>query len=201
MDRKNTLEKILKKKQIFREDDACDLYEALGDVERHIRKAAAKALDQKGESCWLKLIKGDDDDMIRLGDSDLPKAVPALIYAMGWREIMFRSLAISKLGHIAVSGVVDQLAQALYHVNCRIRKGAAEALGYRFEPQAAKELIKVLDHFDPDVITNAADSLKAFDDPLIKLALKNLWKRCPVGVDMAVVKEAYQHIKRKHIKT
>jgi hypothetical protein len=199
MNRKSILDNILKKKEIFREDEPCDLYEALGDVEHHIRKAAAKALAQKGDSFWLELIKGDDDDIIRLGDSDLLQAVPALIYAMGWREVVFRSLAISKLGHIAVFGIVDQLALALSHGNCRIRRGAADALGYRFEPQAGMELVNALDHSDPDVVTNAVESLRAFDNPLIIPALEALWERCPYGVDMEVVKETYQHLKQKKI--
>ncbi|MCP3872756.1 MAG: hypothetical protein GY699_06320, partial [Desulfobacteraceae bacterium] len=167
MNRKTTLERILKKKDIIREDEPCDLYEALGDVEPHIRKAAADALAQTGDTCWQNLVKGDDVDIIRLGGSDLLQAIPALIYAMGWREIMFRTTTITQLGHIAVFGVVDQLARALNHVNCRIRKGAAEALGYRLEPQAATVLIYALDHVDPDVVTHAADSLRAFDDPRI----------------------------------
>jgi hypothetical protein len=185
---------ILKSKNVFREDEPGSLLEALGDIEPHVRRAAAKVLSQQGDRRWLDLVRGDDDDIIRMGDCDLSEAVPALIYAMGWREHLFRTLAITKLGHMDAPGIVAQLGRALHHQSCRIRKGAAEALGYRLDPEAVDLLLSALDHGDAEVVTEAADGLAAFDDPRIPAAMEALRQRCPRGVDMAVVERTLKRL-------
>ena len=123
--------------------------------------------------------------------------MPALTYAMGWREHVFRTLAITKLGHIDAPHIVENLGGALHHHNCRIRKGAAEALGYRREPAAVDMLIGALDHRDAEVVSEAVDALASFKDPRIEPAIEALLQRRPHGVDMAVVKQIYHRVWRR----
>jgi HEAT repeats/Calcineurin-like phosphoesterase len=187
-----TLRNILKKKAIFREDDPVSLLEALGDVEPHIRRAAADALKLTGDHRWTALIKGDVEDFDRLGFSDLPQAVTALIYALGWREWDVRASATARLGNINVPETVGQLGRALHHQNHRIRTGAVEALGIRGEPESTDLLIEALEHSDPEVVTEALEMLEDSHNPRLLPALESLWDRSPMGVSMDAVKKIYR---------
>jgi HEAT repeat protein len=125
---------------------ADSLIQVLGETDPEVRKAAVRALAEFGDEQWLDAIQGDCDDPRRLESEhiDPAAAVPALIQAMGSRDLAFRQAAIGTLGSIDHPTALRALIAALSDENCLVRLGAAEALADRKEPEALEALVRAL---------------------------------------------------------
>lgn len=152
------------------------LIQALGETDPEERKAAARALFELGDGQWLDAIQGDCDDPRRLDSEQIAPAaaVPALIRAMGSRDLAFRQAAILTIGTLDHPVALQALIAALSDENCRVRRGAAEALGDRKEPEALDALLGALYHKDYDVMTEAACSLVGIGSPKGVRAMERL---------------------------
>ena len=126
------------------------LIQALGDSDWAVRRAAAEAL-------------GD------LGDS---QAVPPLIQALGDSGWDVRRAAAEALGAVGDPQAIPALIKALGNDGGAVRSAAAEALGAIGDPQAIPALIQALGDSDRDVRRAAAEALGKLGDPKAVPALK-----------------------------
>ena len=117
------------------------LIKALGDHDKDVRKAAAKGLRTLGEPQWLELVKGDDDDFERLGESKDARAVEPMIKALGDGEVSVRWAAAEALGKLGDARAVEPLIKSLGDHDKDVRNAAAAALRALGEPQWS-ELVK-----------------------------------------------------------
>jgi hypothetical protein len=75
------------------------LIHALGDSSL-VRRGAAEVLGKLGEAKWREVVKGNDQDIARLGGSRDPRAVPALVRALGDTNPAIRIAAAEMLGKL-----------------------------------------------------------------------------------------------------
>ncbi|HUX06036.1 MAG TPA: HEAT repeat domain-containing protein, partial [Acidobacteriota bacterium] len=148
------------------------LIKALGDHDKDVRKAAAKGLRTLGEPQWLELVKGDDDDFERLGESKDARAVEPMIKALGDGEVSVRWAAAEALGKLGDARAVEPLIKALGDGEGSVRRAAAEALGNLGDDRAVEPLIKALGR-EGSVRRVSAEALGKLGDvravePLIK---------------------------------
>jgi HEAT repeat protein len=76
------------------------LFEVLGDASDSIRVAAAEALARLGEPKWREIVKGEHEDLERLGACDDPRAVDLLIKALSYDRCHRRRTAAEVLAQI-----------------------------------------------------------------------------------------------------
>lgn len=109
-----------------------DLLPLLGHRNGDIRLAVSAALAKLGDSSWGELIRGENDDLERLADSDDPRALAILL--RGEMNI-YVIRAIRKKDTVENR---ERLLAALQHTDSEVRATALEALTAWREPRIAK---------------------------------------------------------------
>jgi len=151
------------------------LIEALGNAEDSERRAAAEALRRLGQPVWHGLVKGDNRDFTRLGESGDARAVKPLIMALERTHGDLQGAAAEALGKLGDSRAVAPLLKALHDcahgrrhldVSGCVRRAAAEALGKLGDAQAAGPLLSCLGDDVAGVRRTAAVALGRLGHPL-----------------------------------
>jgi HEAT repeat protein len=132
------------------------LIAALKDEDSHVRKSAAKALEQ------MKWQPKDDREQ-----------VVWFIAKQNWNELV-------KLGAVAVEPLIAALKDKDYEKDSHVRENAAKALGQIKDARAVELLIAALKDKDFEVSTGAADALGQSKDaravePLIAALKDENW--------------------------
>jgi len=120
------------------------------DRSKPVRKAAAEALLNLGEPFWAELIKGNDQDYIRLGESNHPMTVELLIRYLNRfkhdRQNDEYLLAERALEKVHASDALEIFLEALESGNTDfVRIQAVKSLGKIGDPVAVEPLIKILE--------------------------------------------------------
>ena len=89
------------------------LIEALGNSFRDCRITAAEALFKLGETKWKKLIKGDSEDFIRLGNSGDPRAFEPLIIALQNNDLSDKKAVVKGLGNLGDKRAIEPLKKTI----------------------------------------------------------------------------------------
>ena len=79
------------------------LIKALGNEDPNVRRIAAKALKSLGEANWRTMVKGDEEDLARLGVSGDTRVVPVLIKCLSYPSRTLRLSAARGLIQISTS--------------------------------------------------------------------------------------------------
>jgi len=140
------------------------LFALLVDLHNEVRKVAAVALANLQHPEWINWIKGDDDDMIRLGSSGHPNACDLLIAVLAVEFHPLRQGAAEMLGKLRDVRAVEPLTRALTAKSADVRSRAAEALGQLGDARAVEPLIRVLEDYEDQVRRNAAVALGQIGD-------------------------------------
>jgi len=111
--------------------------------ESDVRGAAVEALSKLGEPKWQELIKGNFNDLIRLGESKDPRAFEPLMTALGFDDPSYRDFAAKALGELRDPRAVEPLIKMLTDES-DVRGAAARALGELGDRRAVEPLIKVI---------------------------------------------------------
>ncbi len=94
-----------------------------------VRKAAAEALEKLGQVKWQKWILGDEQDLIRMGESDDLETVASLIIALEHKSILFRCKAAEALGYLGDTNAFEPLFKTLVNSSDKkLRRLVVEAL-------------------------------------------------------------------------
>lgn len=158
------------------------LTDILSDKNGKVRAEAAKALDELGEPQWKELVRGTEEDIVRLGKSKDPRAEKQFLRmldkwfeprdshsldALGINETNARISAAYALGNLGDPRAVDPLAGmlAVVFASESLRVSAAEALGKIKDPRAVKPLLKALEWSEGRAQRAAAEALGAIKDP------------------------------------
>jgi HEAT repeat protein len=123
------------------------LVRLLGHRESILREAVALALAELGEPEWREIVKGDEEDLARLGASRDPRAVEPLLGALSDEDeplLDERSRAAEALGELGDPRAVAPLIEALDVGNSLLRFSAAEALGRLGDTRAVEPLTRAL---------------------------------------------------------
>jgi HEAT repeat protein len=78
------------------------LIKALGYGEEHARGTVAEALAKLGQPQWQQLVTGSNEDWLRLAKHEDPRALEALIEALGWPYYKIRQAAARALVAVAL---------------------------------------------------------------------------------------------------
>jgi hypothetical protein len=135
------------------------------------RREASLALAKAGEPQWQELVKGDDEDFIRLARCGDPRVLPALLTALVDRG-QHKEAVIEAFLHLGPA-TVDPLIQALNSSKWEVRCSAIEVLGALHDPRAVGPIIKMITDSDLGVRCCAARELGKFSDPSAVTALMN----------------------------
>ncbi|MCK5526973.1 MAG: HEAT repeat domain-containing protein [Candidatus Latescibacteria bacterium] len=149
-----------------------DLLDALKDKKRAVRREAARALgdigDTKAVEFLATVLKEDEDGFVRLwAATSLSKmndgrGISYLFEALGSNDTISRIKAIGALAEVG-DAVEGELIEALRNENPLIRGGAAQILGAGGMKKAAPALIAALTDREPEVRWNAAIALGKMD--------------------------------------
>ncbi len=94
------------------------LIKALGEDEyAFARLAAASALSKLGEKKWLNIVKGENEDYQRLGNSGDKRAVEPLTRALSDKDFNVRRNAASALGNLGDKSAIEPLIKAYENDN------------------------------------------------------------------------------------
>ena len=102
------------------------------------------------------------DALVQLGG---PRAVKALVRALGDGNDDVRDRAAEALGQLGDRRAVEPLVRALADRDNYVRRAAAEALGRLADPRAVERLVRALADGDNDVRCAAAEALAALGEP------------------------------------
>jgi len=141
------------------------LIKALGDAEGSVRRVAAEALAALGQPVWQELVTGEAEDIARLGASGGPRAVEALIKALGCCHEDARRAAAEALGKLGDPRAVEPLIKALGYCHPGVQSAAADALASLGDARAVEPLIKALGDAEGNVRRVAAAALAALGQP------------------------------------
>jgi HEAT repeat protein len=132
------------------------LIKALGDI-ANVRISASIALSALGETKWQGLIKGDDDDFLRIADSRDPRATTIFINALSKYSLKSaRKTVAEELGKLGDARAIEPLIKTL--ADWDTRDSAANALINLGEP-TVEPLIKALSHNQTNCIRKTAAEL------------------------------------------
>jgi len=145
------------------EDAARNALQTLGHPALALPQAVAQVVAQ---GAWGVLIRALPNEKVRKAVVGLgAPAVPALIQALGDRDLYVRCAAVEALGELGDLQAVPALIQALGDRDLYVRRVAAEALGKLGDPQAVPVLIQALGDWNEAVRRAAAEALGKLGDP------------------------------------
>jgi len=105
------------------------LIKALGEDEyAFARLAAASALSKLGEKKWLNIVKGENEDYERLGNSGDKRAVEPLIEALSDKDFNVRRNAASALGNLGDKRAIEPLIKAYEDNDENVKKAIIKTL-------------------------------------------------------------------------
>jgi len=121
---------------------------ALGDEDPDARKAAAGALSKLGDRTWLPLVRGDEEDFFRLGQSGDNRAARPLGNALRITSDHGSSAeaAARGLGELGDAQAAKELIKALGRHGSWVSASIAEALVKLGDRTAIPKLVKELEH-------------------------------------------------------
>ena len=141
------------------------LIRALGDGDKEVRKAAALALAKLGETTWKRDVDGGPTaDIRRLGASDDPRAVLAIIRALEVGTDFMRRDAARLLCNRKDPRAVGPLVKALDDDDRDVRRNAVDALEELPSDRTLAPLLKALGHGSARVRSGAVHALRRVRD-------------------------------------
>jgi len=140
------------------------LVQMLGRRDAALRRAAADALAKLGEVGWGTCIKGDSQDMSRLGACRDPRVVEPLVLALREWCSEEREAAARALGNCRDGRAIDPLIQCLTDSDPAVRCACAEALAKLRHRRAVPALLHTLVDHVPEVRRAAVDALEGLGE-------------------------------------
>jgi HEAT repeat protein len=149
-----------------------------------LRLAAAKALARLSEEPWRDWVKGDRNDLVRLGSSGQGPVVDSLIETLLENDDN-RQLAAQGLGASRDPRAVEPLIGVLSDKSRAVRAHAARALGELRDSRAVEPLVELLLKNEESVRIEAAEALGKINvpravEPLIQVLQESSprWRHC-----------------------